>query len=706
MISLVSFGFLGIFIKIYPFSSILTAALPGRMDLKRSRITREDMEGVPTHRPENFDESPWRQWSGMVRSSSSAMPPVDHLGGPGGSSRQELTSGIEIEVEDDEDEDDPTREQLDPHEEDEPGEDSEDGGQPLGQKKKKPPYMGVIWEPYFFEGEEPQDFHSSYNGPRVYPDFSKMPGKAVNIPQECVEPIDFFKLFYPDSVMQEFVVATNSYGRHSNRDFIPTDVAELHKLFAIILLMGLVQQPDMESYWSKENSFLSALYGREIVSNSMRKHRFKELIAYLHHYDLSNIYPEDRRRMMEDDPFFLVSAFVESLSDRFALYFKCGDFIDIDEMCIIFKGRHRCRVYNPNKPQKWHFKVYCLSDRSGYLHRFYLFKGEADNAKSDFPAATAPIDRLTKYPEYHDNNHILCTDNYFTSIDTLKLCMSRKIHTVGTCRLNRKGIPEEFCFSKKSKPTATKPLKMAIATLSDSQIYFIAWSDRAYVHLLSTVPPKKEVTYRKHGGRNGETIIEEKPSTSVTNLYNFGMKGTDIGDQLSSYYAFEHKSKKWPRRIFVHFLMVSLNNAKILYNSHCGKKLKLKEFLEAVIKSLLPYPEPSAPIQPTAESTASSEISAESSARIPAEKHLRTATWLQMKEERFHCPRWPVEPFHLEHDKMQHTRGKCRVCSHFTNTKCMSCNNFLCIIEKNGITCFQKFHTREDFTAEVNPHSP
>jgi len=39
----------------------------------------------------------------------------------------------------------------------------------------------------------------------------------------------------------------------------------------------------------------------------------------------------------------------------------------IDEMAIAFKGRHRCKRYNPNKPDKWHLKSYCLNDsETGY----------------------------------------------------------------------------------------------------------------------------------------------------------------------------------------------------------------------------------------------------------------------------------------------------------------------------------------------------
>ena len=51
-----------------------------------------------------------------------------------------------------------------------------------------------------------------------------------------------------------------------------------------------------------------------------------------------------------------------ALSEFCRHYFKTGQLVDIDEMCIYFKGRHRCKCYDPNKTNKWHFKLFCWND--------------------------------------------------------------------------------------------------------------------------------------------------------------------------------------------------------------------------------------------------------------------------------------------------------------------------------------------------------
>lgn len=71
------------------------------------------------------------------------------------------------------------------------------------------------------------------------------------------------------------------------------------------------------------------------------------------------------------DQFYLVARFVERMAEISRSYWRLDQFIDIDEISIYYKGRHKCRCYNPNKPEKWHFKAFCLNDgRTGYLWNY------------------------------------------------------------------------------------------------------------------------------------------------------------------------------------------------------------------------------------------------------------------------------------------------------------------------------------------------
>ena len=58
---------------------------------------------------------------------------------------------------------------------------------------------------------------------------------------------------------------------------------------------------------------------------------------------------EKQKASQKADPFWWVTTFLDHIPRRFMRFFVCHQNIDIDEMCIGFKGRHVARCYNPKK---------------------------------------------------------------------------------------------------------------------------------------------------------------------------------------------------------------------------------------------------------------------------------------------------------------------------------------------------------------------
>ena len=109
----------------------------------------------------------------------------------------------------------------------------------------------------------------------------------------------------------------------------------------------------------------------------MSRDRFWKISSNLHWMDTSFYTEEEKRQRKQQDGFWTVKEFLDMLSANFQFYYECGQYLSIDEMCIFFKGRHKCKCYNPNKPNKWHFKFYCLCDAiTGYLSKFDAYKGK------------------------------------------------------------------------------------------------------------------------------------------------------------------------------------------------------------------------------------------------------------------------------------------------------------------------------------------
>jgi hypothetical protein len=142
-------------------------------------------------------------------------------------------------------------------------------------------------------------------------------------------------------------------------------------LFGVFLHMGMKRQPSMRSYWSNDPRYSDAF-----VKKCFSRERFELLKKALHCVNPSAYSNEEIKNKQKEDSFWRVKPFLDHLCDKYQLHFVCGQNLDVDEMCIGFKGRHVARCYNPNKPEKWHLKAFCLNDsKTGYLHRFYMYQG-------------------------------------------------------------------------------------------------------------------------------------------------------------------------------------------------------------------------------------------------------------------------------------------------------------------------------------------
>lgn len=104
------------------------------------------------------------------------------------------------------------------------------------------------------------------------------------------------------------------------------------------------------------------------------------------------------------------------------------------------KGRHKAKCYNPKKPFKFHFKMFCLNDSlTGYQWKFFLYRGKDEQRPMHLSATTYPVWKLTRSPLLH--HHLYLTDNWYTNLIMIGLMITNGIHVVGTVKSNVKGLP-------------------------------------------------------------------------------------------------------------------------------------------------------------------------------------------------------------------------------------------------------------------------
>ena len=200
-------------------------------------------------------------------------------------------------------------------------------------------------------------------------------------------------------------------------------------------------------------------------------------------------------------------------------------------------------------------------------------------------ATLFPVAKLTENEDYNHINHVAHTDNWYTHPAEVDLLLTRGIHSNGTVKINRKGLPKNGKFAKKGKAMMPKGSVKCMVNAAKT-MYFTAWQDNKPVHMLSSFKPYLLKIKRKSSADGWRRV--EIDSHSLIRAYNYGMGGTDRMDQLNSYYLFIHKGIRWTHRLISHFLGISVLNAHILYNmSNNGSRLSSIEFFDSVIKALV-----------------------------------------------------------------------------------------------------------------------
>jgi hypothetical protein len=93
------------------------------------------------------------------------------------------------------------------------------------------------------------------------------------------------------------------------------------------------------------------------------------------------------------------------------------------------------------------------------------------------------------------------------------------------------------------------------------------WQDTKPVHLLTSL--KSKIGFVERNAYNGglHAINRVTAPSSMIAYYNSHMGGTDKMEQQLSCYRIKMKTKRWPIKIFLHFLSVAVMNAHVLYRA-------------------------------------------------------------------------------------------------------------------------------------------
>jgi len=481
--------------------------------------------------------------------------------------------------------------------------------------------------------------------------------------------LQYFSLFFCSMILGRFIDQTNKYGKYNYKRWKDVDLAEFKTFLAIILHFGIVKYPQRDMPWRKNSKFSSIW-----VQERMREYRFNQLLRCWH-WDATVCSPKERAEKNKADCFWTVKSFLDKLAGNFLHWYDPDYRCNIDEGVFGFKGRHRARCYNPNKPEKWHFKSFCLNcSTTGYLMNFFMYQGKDEQRPAGVSATAYPVHKLTEPDKFRGKNIILATDNWYTSIALAIYLLFFQIYLFGTCRANVAGAPKSKIFKKTGKGKKSRGAMNCEQTKTsvDGQwlpIFFTSWMDNKPVHFISTFATKKGVVGRVEKVNNVYTGKRDVDIPTLAMIYNWCMGGTDQFDQMLSYYKTTIKTKRWAVRIFTHFLMCAVVNAHILYKldnnlTRNEKGFQLLDFIDMLTDQL---------------STTIEERNDEGS-----------------DNHRYSGPHTPL--LCTRCTGTTSGRGYCFICRKRIQQYCLQCNVPLCFAQAGDKkpSCFAQFHTKPE----------
>ena len=121
---------------------------------------------------------------------------------------------------------------------------------------------------------------------------------------------------------------------------------------------------------------------------------------------------------------------------NFRLHYTPVKYISLNESKMVFKGHVKFLHFNPSKPNKFHIKLFMVSEHlTGYISGFLVYTGKACNKLVTKNATkyntTNTVMGLLQRTKLLDNHQRVFVDNYFNLCKLLEEMLYRDTYGTG-----------------------------------------------------------------------------------------------------------------------------------------------------------------------------------------------------------------------------------------------------------------------------------
>ncbi|XP_042209666.1 piggyBac transposable element-derived protein 4-like [Homarus americanus] len=280
------------------------------------------------------------------------------------------------------------------------------------------------------------------DGSNFQPDVPEFRRSSGGITPEfsCTEEsreIDYFCAFFGGLIMDLLCTETNKFYQYTcdvdlgsgpsphMRRWSDVGVAELYVFFALLMLMAHVQKYVLQEYWISPDDITAI----PLFAKFMSRDRLASILRYIHFVD--NNIPVTGDRLWEIREVFTM------LKERFMKFFRPFQNVVVDESLVLFRGRVVFRQYIPSKRHRFEIKffVLCECDTGHVLDLIVYIASDVDIPKGDPHGFSGAVVKILM-DRYFGGNHILYTDNFYTSPALAKFLLEHDTGSCGTVHKN------------------------------------------------------------------------------------------------------------------------------------------------------------------------------------------------------------------------------------------------------------------------------